>query len=146
MFLKGKKWRRCDGLDQMLGGNSVVRQRWGTGTGGDTQKSCGCLIHGGAQGQDGRGPEQPDLVGGVPAHGSGWNWIGFKVLSDANHSTILQIRHWTKLLPFKQQKDWVTEQHSNEMVPLWSPRTAVHLLQLGQHQVYFWVQTAQKRP
>lgn len=65
---KGEKWRRCDGLDQMLGGNSVVRQRWGTGTGGDAQKSCGCLIHGGAQGQDGKGPEQPDLVGGIPTH------------------------------------------------------------------------------
>jgi len=28
------------------------------------QRSCGCPIHGGAEGQAGWGPEQPDLVPG----------------------------------------------------------------------------------
>ena len=30
-----------------------------------------CTIPGGAQGQVGLGPEQPELVGGSPAHGRG---------------------------------------------------------------------------
>jgi len=32
------------------------------------QRSCGCPIPGGIQGQVGWGPEQPDLVHGSPAH------------------------------------------------------------------------------
>ena len=35
------------------------------------QRSCGCPIPGGAQGQVGWGFEQPDLVKDVPAHGRG---------------------------------------------------------------------------
>ena len=35
------------------------------------QRSCGCPIPGMVQGQVGWGPGQPDLVGGVPAHGRG---------------------------------------------------------------------------
>ena len=35
------------------------------------QRSCGCPIIGGVQGQVGQGLEQPDLVEEVPAHGGG---------------------------------------------------------------------------
>ena len=35
------------------------------------QRSCGCPIPGGAQGQAGWGFGQPGPVGGVPAHGRG---------------------------------------------------------------------------
>ena len=35
------------------------------------QRSCGCPIPGGAQGQAGWGLGRPDLVGDVPAHGRG---------------------------------------------------------------------------
>ena len=35
------------------------------------QRSCGCPIPGGVQGQAGWGFGQPGLVGGVPAHGKG---------------------------------------------------------------------------
>ena len=48
------------------------------------QGSCVCPIPGGAQGQVGWGPGQPDLVGGSPAHGRGWHWVGFKVPSNPN--------------------------------------------------------------
>ena len=51
----------------MLGGNS---------SGGEAleqvaQRNCAWPIPGGIQGQAGWGPGQPDLVGGVPAHGGG---------------------------------------------------------------------------
>ena len=50
----------------------------------------GCLcIPGGAQGQVGWGPGQPELVGGSPTHGRGWGWVGFKVPSNSNCSVIL---------------------------------------------------------
>ena len=35
------------------------------------QRSCGCPIPGGVQGQDGWSSEQPKIVKGVPAHGRG---------------------------------------------------------------------------
>ena len=35
------------------------------------QRSCGCPIPGGVQGQAGWGLGQPGLMGGVPAHGRG---------------------------------------------------------------------------
>lgn len=44
---------------------------------------------GGVQGQVGRGPEEFDLVGGIPTHSRGWNWMGFKVPSTPNHSVIV---------------------------------------------------------
>ena len=53
------------------------------------RRSCGCPIPGGTQGQVGWGPGQPGLVGGVPAHVRGCNWMGFKVPSNPNHSVIL---------------------------------------------------------
>ena len=53
------------------------------------QRSCGCPIPGGVQGQVGRGLEQPGLVGGVPAQGRGWHWVAFKALSNPNPSVIL---------------------------------------------------------
>lgn len=37
----------------------------------------------------GRGLEHPGLVGGVSAHGSGWNEMNSKVPSNPNHSGIL---------------------------------------------------------
>ena len=40
-----------------------------------------CPNPGGTQGQVGWGPGQPELVGGSPAHGRGWGWVGFRVLS-----------------------------------------------------------------
>ena len=35
------------------------------------QRSCGCLIPGGKQGQVGWGTGHPELVGGSPTHGKG---------------------------------------------------------------------------
>jgi len=52
--------QRRDNLDYILGGNSLLRGRWGAGTA--AQRSCGCPIPGGAQGQVGWDPGQPDLV------------------------------------------------------------------------------------
>ena len=54
-------------FDQMLGGNCLLRVWWGAGTA--AQRSCGCPIPGGTEGQVGWGPGQPELVGGSPAHG-----------------------------------------------------------------------------
>ena len=33
------------------------------------------------QGQVGWGPGQPELLGGSPAHSTGWDWVGFEVPS-----------------------------------------------------------------
>jgi len=44
--------------------------QWGAGK--DAHRSCGCPIPGGAQGQVGWGPGQPELVRGSPAHGKGF--------------------------------------------------------------------------
>ena len=35
------------------------------------------------------GPGQPELVGGSPAHGRGWHWVGFELPSNLNRSVIL---------------------------------------------------------
>ena len=45
-------------------------------------ESCGCPIPAGTQGQVGWGPGQPELVGGSPAHGRGWHWVGFELPSN----------------------------------------------------------------
>ena len=45
-------------------------ERWGK-VRQAVQRSCGCPIPGCAQGQVGRGPEQPEMVGGSPASGRG---------------------------------------------------------------------------
>ena len=43
-----------------------------------------CPIPGGAQGQVGWGPGQPELVGGSPAMAGGWNLMIFEVSSNPN--------------------------------------------------------------
>ena len=48
--------------------NSLIA-KWEAGW--KAQRSCGCSISGGAQGQVGWGPGLPDLEGGNPAHGPG---------------------------------------------------------------------------
>jgi len=48
-----------------VGGNFLLRRR---AVAQAAQRSCGCPISGGAQGQVGWGPGQPELVGGNPAH------------------------------------------------------------------------------
>ena len=53
------------------------------------QWSCGCPIPGCIPGQVGWGPQQPDLVGGSPAHGRGVETRCFVVPSNLNHSMIL---------------------------------------------------------
>jgi len=50
----------------MLGGNYLLEG--GEALAQAAQRSCGCPIHGGAQGQVGWGPRQPELGGGNPAH------------------------------------------------------------------------------
>jgi len=52
----------------MLGRNSVLRGRWGSGT---AAQSCGCPSWAGGARGHGWGPVQPDLVLGSPAHGKG---------------------------------------------------------------------------
>ena len=44
---------------------------------------------GDAQGQAGWSSGQPELVGGSPAHGRGWDWVGFELPSNPRHSVIL---------------------------------------------------------
>ena len=51
--------------------------------------SCGCPIPGGAQGQVGWGPEQPELLGATSPWQGAWNWMGFKIPSKPNPYTIL---------------------------------------------------------
>lgn len=46
------------------------------------------------------GLEQPGAVKGVPAHGKGWNWMGFEVSCNPNHSVTL----WD----FEKKKSFVT--------------------------------------
>ena len=53
------------------------------------QRSCGCPIPGGIQGQVGWGFGQPDLLGGSPAHEGGWNQMTFKDPSNPKYSMIL---------------------------------------------------------
>ena len=47
-----------------------------------------CPISGGAQGQVGWGPGQPQLAGGSPAHGMGWDSMIFKIPSNLKPSMI----------------------------------------------------------
>jgi len=54
-------------------------------------RRCGCPIPAGTQGQVGWGPGQPELVGGSPAHGRGWHWVGFELPSNHSHSVILPL-------------------------------------------------------
>lgn len=37
----------------------------------DAERSCGCCMSGGVQGQAGQGSEQSDVIDGVPAHNKG---------------------------------------------------------------------------
>ena len=46
------------------------------------KRCCGCHISGGAQGQAGQGPGQPDPMGGNQPTALDWNWMGFKVPSN----------------------------------------------------------------
>jgi len=48
----------------MLGRNSLLRGRCGTGTA--AQRSCGCPVTGDVQGHVGWGPGQPELVVTLP--------------------------------------------------------------------------------
>ena len=50
---------------------------------------CEHLILGGAQGQDGCGPGQTDLVVGTQSTAGHWNWMGFKFPSSLIVSVIL---------------------------------------------------------
>jgi len=50
---------------------------------GDKQRA------GGAQGQVGWGPGQPELVGGSPAHSRGWGSVGFEAPTSPDCSVIL---------------------------------------------------------
>jgi len=52
-------------------------------------ESCGCPIRGNSQGQVGWGPGQPNPVGGNQPMAGSWDWMGFKVPSNPNHSVIL---------------------------------------------------------
>jgi len=49
----------------------ILYSEGGEALAGVAQRSCVCPIPGGDQGQVGRGPGQPDLVGGSPAYGRG---------------------------------------------------------------------------
>jgi len=51
-----------------------------------------CPIPGGAQGQAGWGPGQPELVGGSPAHGTGWGGVGFGLPFNLSPITTLPYR------------------------------------------------------
>jgi len=72
---------------------SVVRRKffpkWAVRRWHSCPEKLWCPIPGGAQGQVGWGPGQPELVGGSPAHGRGWGGVGFEVPSSPNHSVIL---------------------------------------------------------
>ena len=48
-----------------------IKQRKSEALAQVAQRSCGCPVPGGAQGQAGWGPGKPELVGGKPAHGRG---------------------------------------------------------------------------
>ncbi len=70
----------------MLGGSG--KAEGGKALGQVAQRSCGCPIPGGVQGQVGSDLGQPNLVAGNPAHstkvGSGWS-LG---PSNLNHSVV----------------------------------------------------------
>jgi len=53
-----------------------------------------CPISGGTQGQVGWGSGQPELVGGSPVHGRGWNYTVFEIPSNLSYSVNL-----TALIP-----------------------------------------------
>jgi len=58
------------------------------------QRSCGCLVPGGVQGQVGWGPGQPALVlnvevGGPACGGGGWRFMILEVPFNPGHSVIL---------------------------------------------------------
>ena len=58
-----------------------------------TQKSCGCPIPEGAQGQFGWDPGQPELMPDLwlailPATEGGWNWMIFEVPYNPSYSMI----------------------------------------------------------
>ena len=53
------------------------------------QRSCGCPIPGGIQGQVGWGLGQPDLVDVNQPNAGVWNWMGLKVPFNLRHSMIL---------------------------------------------------------
>ena len=44
-------------------------------------------------------------MGGVPAHGRGWHWVGFKVYSSPNHSVMSMISGTISQLPGDRQRN-----------------------------------------
>lgn len=64
----------------------LLRGWWGSGA--SYPESCECPLPGGAQGQVGWGPGQPELVGGNQPTAGGWDQVGFKVLSNLSLSMI----------------------------------------------------------
>ena len=70
-------------------GEEILPHEGGEALAQAAQRSCGCPLPGRAQGQVGRGCEQPGLVERVLAHGRGWNWMICEVPSCPNHAMIL---------------------------------------------------------
>jgi len=100
-------------------------------------------IPGDAQGQVGWVPGQPELVGGSPAHGRGWDGVDFEVPSNPNHSVILwfseSLSHnvkgctcWLKLCRVVYwDVDWVKilwkNKHSAKCQCAWPPQSSPSL-------------------
>ena len=80
----------CSQQNPSRGGSSSHRDWWGAGKG--CPERLWCPIPGDAQGQIGWGPAQSELVGGSPAHGRVWGWVGFEGPFTPNHSVILCLR------------------------------------------------------
>jgi len=74
-------------LDQISGANFSLRGWWGAWTG--CPESYGWPVPGGAQGQAGWGPVQPELVAGSQPMALGWNSMIFEAPSNPSHSMIL---------------------------------------------------------
>jgi len=55
------------------------------------QRGWECPIPGGAEGQVGWCPGQPDLMGGNQPMAGRWKWVVFKVLSKSSYSMTLTI-------------------------------------------------------
>ena len=53
-----------------------------------SQRSCRCPIPGGAQGQDGWGPGQPELVGGNQPMAEGWDLVDLNVPSNPTQTIL----------------------------------------------------------
>lgn len=115
-LLSSAVWSHCF----MSRGSGII-----LGTGPGCPESCEYPIPGGAQGQAGLSPRQPELVSSNPIHGRGsWNQIILKVSSNLSYSVIPTQPLWVSAISSQNQTSEVFLTRSQAKLKL---RRFIHL-------------------